>query len=221
MFLCLVGTSGGGQAAERLLSNPIPPMPPVASWYSLQRPTAPPLPFNPFPDLPVFAVEPGRFAFDDRSINYVELQSRIEAERVIMDSVTAPPIANPVPLDDPGEVFRAKLERPDRDGPRTKLRMTFLGQDYLPDPLGWWDVYFTPDFCPGDDPNTPNVIEKEYTWQLYWSGSPGQSEFEVPTPLSETGFWLVAWGTDTDSDGLSDGFEELTVNTGRLKVDSE
>ena len=184
-------------------------MPPVASWYSIQRPTDPPLPFNPFPDLPVFALEPGRFAFDDRTVNYVEIQRQIETERGIMDSLTPPPIANPVPLDAGIESFRAKLDRPSFTGPRTKLHMTFP-PDFLPDPLLWWDVYFTPDLNAG------------FTWELYWSGSPGQSEFEVPTPPSETGFWLVAWGTDTrDDDGLPDGFEELTVSTDNLLLDSD
>lgn len=75
LFLCIMGPGSVDQAAEPLLRKPMPPMPSVASWYSVQRPTAPPLPFNPFPDLPVFALEPGRFAFDDRAINYVELQS--------------------------------------------------------------------------------------------------------------------------------------------------
>jgi hypothetical protein len=44
------------------------------TYHSLQRKTAPPLPFCPFPDLPVYEVSPGRFVYDDLKVDYRALQ---------------------------------------------------------------------------------------------------------------------------------------------------
>ena len=43
---------------------------PPGLFYSLQHPTYPPFPANPFPDLPVYWIEADRFVYDDRTVDY-------------------------------------------------------------------------------------------------------------------------------------------------------
>ena len=40
------------------------------AYYSAQLSNFPPLPFSPFPDLPVYKVGEGRFVYDDREVDY-------------------------------------------------------------------------------------------------------------------------------------------------------
>jgi hypothetical protein len=43
---------------------------PGSAFYSFQRPEQPPLPFNLFPDLPLYEVEPKVYVIDDRRVDY-------------------------------------------------------------------------------------------------------------------------------------------------------
>ena len=45
-----------------------------ATYYSMQLSNPPPMPFNPFPDLPVYEVGEGRFLYDDRDVDYERLR---------------------------------------------------------------------------------------------------------------------------------------------------
>ena len=65
MFLLLAGQANGAGTKK----SP-PPMPPGGTFYSLQNLAQPPLPFDPFPDLPLLSLGDGIYAFDDRSVNY-------------------------------------------------------------------------------------------------------------------------------------------------------
>jgi hypothetical protein len=53
-----------------------------SAYYSAQRPYAPPLPFNPFPELPIVEVAAKRFLYDDTEVDYGGL---------LMMSSSAPP----------------------------------------------------------------------------------------------------------------------------------
>jgi len=48
-------------------------------FYSLQYPTWPPFPANPFPDLPVYRIEADRFVYDDRTVDYDQRKAEAEA----------------------------------------------------------------------------------------------------------------------------------------------
>ena len=65
---------GTACAADGELISP-KSVPKIGSFYRMQRQT-PPLPFNPFPDLPVYAVDWYRhiFLIDDRSVDYEQLE---------------------------------------------------------------------------------------------------------------------------------------------------
>lgn len=46
-----------------------------ATFYSMQKPLEPPLPFNRWPDLPVVSVGSGILLIDDRGVNYTALEA--------------------------------------------------------------------------------------------------------------------------------------------------
>ncbi len=65
-------------------------VPPVGTFYSIQLSNYPPLPFDPFPQLDVYALSgaPGRYWYDDRGIDYAALrqQQQIASALSSMDS---------------------------------------------------------------------------------------------------------------------------------------
>jgi hypothetical protein len=58
-------------------------VPEVGTFWSLQLTNQPPLPFNPFPDLPVYAVDQDAFLIDDRSVDYDLLCKEMEAMQML------------------------------------------------------------------------------------------------------------------------------------------
>jgi hypothetical protein len=55
------------------------------TYYSAQNPKIPPLPFNPFPDLPVEAVGPHTYVYDDTSIDYDAMRAQRQQQMMAMD----------------------------------------------------------------------------------------------------------------------------------------
>ncbi|MGC8989477.1 MAG: Calx-beta domain-containing protein, partial [Verrucomicrobiia bacterium] len=56
----------------------------VCTFYSLQHPEYPPMPFNPFPDLPDYSAGDNVRVYDDRSVDYVQLQMEAEADALAL-----------------------------------------------------------------------------------------------------------------------------------------
>ena len=65
--------------------EPVPAelIPRMGTFWSLQRTNAPPLPYNPFPDLPVFYLGRNSFAVDDRQVDYEALREARAMERAL------------------------------------------------------------------------------------------------------------------------------------------
>ena len=57
--------------------------PESGTFYSLQRTNDPPLPFCPFPELPLYAVGTNRFVYDDREVDYLAMAQRATALRLL------------------------------------------------------------------------------------------------------------------------------------------
>jgi len=56
---------------------PLPPASPMAAcYYSAQFPKHPPLPVNPWPDLPLLKVDERHFIYDDSDVRYEEIASK-------------------------------------------------------------------------------------------------------------------------------------------------
>jgi hypothetical protein len=53
------------------------------TYYTMQNPKSPPLPFNPFPGLPVYTITNGIFLLDDRTVDYEALREEIAVEMAL------------------------------------------------------------------------------------------------------------------------------------------
>lgn len=87
-LLTIFGSLGNLTAQESgRISNMKKPRQAISgSFYSLSL-NQPPFPFNPFPDLPTYSIGDGRFVYDDRSVDYLQLWAELEATRVETQSL--------------------------------------------------------------------------------------------------------------------------------------
>jgi hypothetical protein len=93
----------GNPAAEQLVSNLLAAPQPVLSVPTVSRTnnstagtywtlhSGAPLPFNPYPDLPVYGVGTNQFLIDDSSVDYTALDAQMQADAEIA-GLTNPPI---------------------------------------------------------------------------------------------------------------------------------
>jgi len=83
LFVAQVNTCG------RLLANQTN----SPAYWSLQFTNWPPLPFNPFPTLDLYAVDSNNYAYDDREVDYVQLREQAVQSRMsaMYESVGDPP----------------------------------------------------------------------------------------------------------------------------------
>ena len=59
---------------------------PSVAYFSMQQPNQPPLPFSPFPDLPIYEIEEGRYLYDDREVDYEALRAQAYAMETVESS---------------------------------------------------------------------------------------------------------------------------------------
>ncbi len=63
-------------------------LPQTGSFYRVQRSDYPPLPFDPYPELPVYSLGNGRFLIDDTSVDYAQLEAAQQAQLTAQSSAT-------------------------------------------------------------------------------------------------------------------------------------
>ncbi|MGH7977556.1 MAG: hypothetical protein ACREC8_12965, partial [Limisphaerales bacterium] len=99
----------GNPAAEQLVSNLLAEPPATLSIPTVSRTNSstpgtywtlqddsPPLPFDPFPDLPVYSIGTNdQYLIDDSSVDYAGLDEQMQADGEI-SGLTNPPISNPI-----------------------------------------------------------------------------------------------------------------------------
>lgn len=123
------------------------------TFLSLAHPELPPLPFNPFPELPSYPAESSLFVYDDREVDYVQL--RAEA-------------GNPPADDTPGEgPWLSSLQgRTLSGGPSRALTIERIGSGLLQ--------------ITGDLQNNTcyALLSKTNLWQQNWNG-----EYLFTTPV--------------------------------------
>jgi len=72
------------------------------TYYSMQLKNPPPLPFNPFPDLPVYEIGDGKYLYDDREVDYRAIwraaAERLAAEKALRDAMPKAPPAHSIML---------------------------------------------------------------------------------------------------------------------------
>jgi len=85
-----------------------------------------PLPFNPFPELPIYSIGEGRFIYDDRELDYEALRKEAEerraAERAALDDVLGEDNGGGAgPMMPESGALRLDIERTDLDGKRVSF----------------------------------------------------------------------------------------------------
>jgi hypothetical protein len=106
-WLMLNPVFAGNPAAEQLVSNLLTAPQPTLSVPTVSRTnnstlgtywtlhSGAPLPFNPYPDLPVYSVSSNQFLIDDSSVDYAALDAQMQADAEIA-GLTNTPISNPI-----------------------------------------------------------------------------------------------------------------------------
>jgi hypothetical protein len=79
------GSSSRAAEIANLQPTPLEQQPRYGTFWSLQRTNTPPLPYNPFPNLPVYWLNKDRnvFLIDDRSVDYEALYQQRLAARIL------------------------------------------------------------------------------------------------------------------------------------------
>lgn len=177
-------------AQNQLTLVPPESRPTNGSFYSLQKPDHPPLPFNLFPELPLYWLGDDVFAMDDREVDY---QSFALSEPESGDSLLgAAGVCGDLtfPVVTLGDEFIVTMS------------LTNL------DPGVAADV-FTKDWMDGE------IVP----WRWIARGTNGQVITITNGTWSE-GYYMVGCTNDTDADGLSDAYELLVSKTSSTSAHS-
>lgn len=180
------------------------------SYYTVQHPPGeyPPMPFNPLEDLglPIYDLGQGRYLIDDQNVDYEWRKKETEALRLL----TAAALGD--------DLWSVDSSFPEEGFSYSGTNVFISGISNLPanirisvsnaTPDAAYDIYFTPTLSPG------------FYWRWHYRGATNQTDFFVTRPISQTGFFLVAAVTDSDSDRLTDAYELLVTKTNPLIPDS-
>ena len=172
------------------------------TFWSVQRPSYPPMPINPFPDQPLLVSKDGRLFYDDRDVDYaqMEAEARAQAEKVKAEKA-------------------AKHEDAPMNGGGGQLRESQSGSNslYLRGPVA----------LPGVLQFTIEGGEPDGTYDFYWHHSlgatsgwvhltrtePGQTNLAVFPGTTAGSFFTLGTQQDSDGDTLPDAYEELVLRT--------
>jgi hypothetical protein len=202
------------------------------TFYSLQKTNDAPLPFNPWPDLPLYAFGEGLFVFDDRAVDYVALQRQWEAERLLWRAARASLLAEgytletldsggPPPPPGGGGGGGGDTNDPPAFDPPVWLTSTQLC--VLPPVfsssnvviLNWtnglagapYDLFLTTNLTPA----TTFLNLTNWAWLMRSVG--GQTNFWLTDSPTPEGYFTLGTTNDADGDGLTDAFEALVSHT--------
>jgi len=204
-----------GPGLELLLTRP-----PHGTFYSLQNLEHPPLPFNLFPDLPLFSLGDGFYLVDDRTVDYVALRELASGGGPEKSLASDTPQKNggPPPPPGGGGGGGGSTNPPPpvpQDGPGLKLTRPILQTDAVllslreADPAQAYELFVKPG------------LETNASWSYVIGGVVGQTNFTTPLPGFTNAFYLAAQILDSDSDGLSDAQEALVHHTNPADADSD
>ncbi len=163
---------------------------PPPTYFSAQKPGLPPLPFNPFPALPVVEMSRGKFIYDDLDFDYSPPKHQSAGEISAKDGVAD---------DAPGGMNRLTAEDglillvPEFSG--NQLTLKIAGND----PERAYDLY-----------SSTNVAATN-GWRYVGRLLPGRTNITITATGQEMEFFRLADTTDTDGDSLPDAFEALVA----------
>jgi hypothetical protein len=166
--------------------------PKATNWYSLQRlqagVKAPPLPSNPFPELPVYALDEGSYAYDDREVDYEKLRSQAPG----VSAAAIQSFNRGAALTALEECASELLISPGSN--TVTLTITNAPEGKLFDLFRAFTLL-------GD-----SITNSAWLWVT--NGTNGQS-FTFPTAPCDRVFYVLGCTNDSNSDGISDAFQAL------------
>ena len=189
-FACLLGGSAQAQLADDAAARKPPPLP--GTYYSAQRPTYPPLPWNPFPDLPLYSWGERRFIYDDREVDY----SLLKSETAESAAPLVPTVDHSALLTSMGDCASELLIFRGSNAVTLLVTNATAGKTY--------DLFTTGYLLGGSITNS--------FWRWLASATNGQW-FTFSTQPCREKYFVLGCDTDSDNDDLTDAYEVLVTKT--------
>jgi len=199
VFLIGAFVSTGAFAAEELTLVAATEVPQLGTFYSLTL-LQPPLPFNPFPELPVYSAGDGVYVYDDRSVDYVSLAAfSTESSGGVATSSSEPP---PSPGGGGGGGGGGVVSNtPPYSVAGLKLTIPVLTNGYIYTTIFEHDPALAYDIYGKTNLNSTNLAFASW-------GVVGQTNYYLlQSSYPGNVFLMTANGVDSDGDGLPDNWE--------------
>lgn len=220
-----VGLTSSALDESAAFAPPPEPIGELGTYWLVSRTNWPPLPYNPFPELPLHELENGGFLVDDSEVDYEALWEAYQMEVALQqmegqyglesESGDGPPPPNGDggegggydPPELPPPAFLTTTQPALLPPFFTNLTATLLtATNTLPNAM--YDLF-----------SVTNLGLTNWTWLD--RGGPGQTNWYlsgVPEPES---YYQLGTMLDTDGDGLTDAHEGLTSKTNPLLADTD
>src|ERR1041385_815458 len=174
------------------------PPPDSGNFFSLALTNYPSLPYDPFPDLPYYALGDGIFIYDDRTVDYVQIRQEAQLQSSLLSAMQ-------LDSDSPDGGLPAAY---DYSADTIWLEITSVTNGtanftiHTPDTNGIYGLFMTTNL-------SPNVAGLNLTnWMWVMTTQPGQINLALTNiPCCEAYFRLLPPDWDSDADGLPDWWE--------------
>ncbi len=168
------------------------------TYWSAQRTNYPPLPYSPFPDLPVQEFAPGRYVYDDRDVDYVQLEAEASAASKASESEAG------------------FLQGAEAGGGGSPMMMQGGGLCLLPPQFDGGNVLLNVAGATEGERHDVFVctnLQPPVQWQFVVRGAPDQTNFSFAAPPGNVALFQLGTMQDTDGDTLTDAYETLVSFT--------
>jgi len=222
----LVENPAAADLASNLLAEPPPVLSvpvvsrggdaPLGTFWTLKQPV--PLPYDVYPNLPVYEIGTNQYLIDDRSVDYAALSvsSFTISRNGLMQAMDDPSPPSPGGGDTNGYSYNGSqvtytLPPGLKITPPVFTNGNVSVSIYDQDPSVPYDIYYTTNLSPA------------IQWALISHGVVGQTNYVFANSFggSPTVFFITASAADTDGDGLSDGYEALVSHTNPFNADTD
>ena len=199
-----------------LVTNP----PPTGTFYSYTLLQAP-FPFNPFPELTVYATDNGAYVYDDRQVDYVAL--RAEQNAAMLSASGFGGGMQMMTLQSPPPPGGGGGGSGGGGGTTSSPPYSVSGLKVTIPIVTNTDLYVT---IFEHNPAMPYDIYKKLNlnltnWTIASTGIVAQTNFYIPNNFTNQVFFMAGLGADLDGDGIKDGEEALVWKTDPLLADTD
>jgi hypothetical protein len=190
-------------------------VPAVGTFWSASRyEFEPPLPFNRFPDLPVYALGNGQLLLDDRAVDFNLWLQQLTTWQMLSraargEALAEPPVALRVVQNYNGVDLLLDLE----DITNGVAAFTL----YCPSNDVGYDLFGTTNLSVATEAGALNATN--WTWLYRAVG--GETNVVIPLTWLAEGYFRLAGTNDMDADTLSDAFETLVSHSSASTNDSD